>query len=180
MATISLRNAGLRSGNVLFSNLSLTLSDGDRVGLVAANGRGKSTLLRAILGSTELSEGELTRSRGLTVGYVPQDVPEEAFAIPLRDFVESALPAPDRKSEGWRADVALDAIGFPLELVSRPIGQLSGGWQRLALIARGWVTEPDVLLLDEPTNHLDLGRILALESWMNALPRPDDRHYGKP
>jgi ATPase subunit of ABC transporter with duplicated ATPase domains len=171
MATISLCNAGQRAGSILFSNLSLTISDGDRIGLVAANGRGKSTLLRAIVGLTELSEGELSRSRGLTVGYVPQDVPEEALAIPLRDFVEAGLPAADRESEGWRADVAVDGLGFPLDLVTRPIGQLSGGWQRLALIARGWVAEPDVLLLDEPTNHLDLGRILALEQWMEALPR---------
>lgn len=171
MANISLRNAGLRSGNVLFSNISLSISDGDRVGLVAANGRGKSTLLRALVGLAELSEGEISRSRGLTLGYVPQDVPADALHLPLRDFVEAGLPRADRESEGWRADVALDTLGFPLDLVQRPLGQLSGGWQRLALIARGWVTEPDVLLLDEPTNHLDLGRILALESWMAALPR---------
>jgi ATPase subunit of ABC transporter with duplicated ATPase domains len=171
MANLSLRNAGLRAGHVLFSNLSLSLSDGDRVGLVAANGRGKSTLLRAFVGEAELSEGELSRSRGLTVGYVPQDVPANALAVPLRDFVEQALPPADRESEGWRADVALDELGFPLDLVQKPIGQLSGGWQRLALIARGWVRQPDLLLLDEPTNHLDLGRILALENWMAALPR---------
>lgn len=171
MATLSLRNAGLRSGQVLFSNLSLSLSDGDRVGLVAANGRGKSTLLRAFMGLTELSEGELSRSRGLTVGYVPQDVPPDALPIPLRDYVEAALPTAERESEGWRADVALDEMGFPLDLVQKPLGQLSGGWQRLALIARGWVTQPDLLLLDEPTNHLDLGRILALESWLKSLPR---------
>ena len=122
MATLSLRNAGLRSGQVLFSNLSLSLSDGDRVGLVAANGRGKSTLLRAFMGLTELSEGELSRSRGLTVGYVPQDVPPEALPIPLRDYVEAALPTAERESEGWRADVALDEMGFPLDLVQKPLG----------------------------------------------------------
>src|SRR5215217_2448728 len=171
MATISLRNAGLRSGNILFSDLSFALSDGDRVGLVAPNGRGKSTLLRALIGTTELSEGEITRSRGLTLGFVPQDVPHDDLAIPVRDFVEAGLPAGERETEGWRADVALDGLGIPLDLVTRPLSELSGGWQRLVLIARGWVTEPDVLLLDEPTNHLDLGRILQLEAWMQALPR---------
>lgn len=171
MATISLRNAGLRSGNILFSDLSFALSDGDRVGLVAPNGRGKSTLLRALVGTTELSEGEITRSRGLTIGFVPQDVPQDALDVPVRDFVGSALPAAERESEGWRADVALDGLGVPLDLVTRPLRELSGGWQRLILIARGWVTEPDMLLLDEPTNHLDLGRILKLEAWMSALPR---------
>lgn len=171
MATLSLRNAGLRSNQVLFSNLTLSLTDGDRVGLVAANGRGKSTLLKAILGLAELSEGELSRSRGLTVGYVAQDVPEAALDVPLRDFVEAALPPADRETEGWRADVVLDALGFPLDFVSKPLRELSGGWQRLGLIARGWVTEPDLLLLDEPTNHLDLGRISALETWLSSLPR---------
>lgn len=171
MATLSLRNAGLRSNQVLFGNLTLSLTDGDRVGLVAANGRGKSTLLKAIVGLAELSEGELSRSRGLTVGYVAQDVPQAALDVPLRDFVEGALPSSDRETDGWRADVALDSLGFPLDLVSKPLRELSGGWQRLGLIARGWVTEPDLLLLDEPTNHLDLGRIAALESWLAALPR---------
>jgi len=171
MATLSLRNAGLRSNQVLFANLTLSLTDSDRVGLVAANGRGKSTLLKAIMGLAELSEGELSRSRGLTVGYVAQDVPEASLDIPLRDFVESALPPADRETEGWRADVALDSLGFPIDLVSKPLRELSGGWQRLGLIARGWVTEPDLLLLDEPTNHLDLGRIAGLESWLAALPR---------
>ena len=52
-----------------------------------------------------------------------------------------------------------------------PLSKLSGGWQRLAMLARVWVTEPDVLLLDEPTNHLDLARISQLETWLNALPR---------
>ncbi|MCW5722110.1 MAG: ABC-F family ATP-binding cassette domain-containing protein [Devosia sp.] len=171
MATISLRNAGLRSSAVLFSNLTFTLGDGDRLGLVAPNGRGKSTLLRALLAETELSEGEITRSRGLTLGYVPQDVPPEALQLAARDFVETALPRDERETEGWRADVALDELGFPLDLVTRPLGALSGGWQRMALIARGWVSNPDLLLLDEPTNHLDLGRILALERWIAGLPR---------
>jgi ATPase subunit of ABC transporter with duplicated ATPase domains len=171
MATISLRNAGLRSSTLLFSNLSFTLSDGDRLGLAAPNGRGKTTLLRALIGETELSEGDITRSRGLTFGYVPQDLPAGADELTARDFVASALSPADQESEGWRADVALDEFGFPLDLVMRPMGALSGGWQRLALIARGWVSAPDVLLLDEPTNHLDLSRILLLEKWIGQLPR---------
>src|SRR5262249_3986603 len=59
----------------------------------------------------------------------------------------------------------------PEPLRQRPLKQLSGGWQRLALLARVLVTEPDLLLLDEPTNHLDLARIDQLEGWLNALPR---------
>ncbi len=79
---------------------------------------------------------------------------------------------PDRQlSEGWRVDVALEQLEVPEALREKPLKQLSGGWQRFAMLARALVTEADVLLLDEPTNHLDLARIGQLESWLNALPR---------
>ena len=75
------------------------------------------------------------------------------------------------ESEGWRVDVVLEALHVPEDLRQRPLKALSGGWQRLAMLARVWATEPDVLMLDEPTNHLDLGKIAMLEEWLNALPR---------
>ena len=66
----------------------------------------------------------------------------------------------------------LDSLDVPeADARAADVARLSGGWQRLALIARVWVTEPDVLLLDEPTNHLDLAKIGQLETWLNALPR---------
>ncbi len=166
MGTISLRNAGHRAGDLLFSNLNLVIAEGDRVGLVAPNGRGKTTLLRAMAGLSELSEGDITRSRGLTIGYVPQDVPEADLAATLSDFVAAVLDAETRANEGWRVDVVLDELAVPAEMRDRQLGQLSGGWQRMALLARAWVTQPDALLMDEPTNHLDLGRILMLEEWL--------------
>lgn len=171
MGTISLRNAGHRAGDLLFSNLNLVIADGDRIGLVAPNGRGKSTLLRAMAGLTELSEGELTRSRGLTLGYVPQDVPETALGETLSGFVASALNEDTLANEGWRVDVVLDELSIPAEMRDRPLAQLSGGWQRMALLARAWVSQPDALLMDEPTNHLDLGRILMLEEWLSYAAR---------
>ncbi len=167
MGMISLRNAGHRAGDLLFSNLNLVISEGDHVGLVAPNGRGKSTLLRAMAGLAELSEGEVTRSRGLAIGYVPQEVPEASLSHALPDFIGSALDAAILDSESWRVDVVLEELEFPQELRDRQIGQLSGGWQRMALLARCWVTQPDALLLDEPTNHLDLGRIAMLERWLS-------------
>ncbi|TGP59114.1 ABC-F family ATP-binding cassette domain-containing protein, partial [bacterium M00.F.Ca.ET.229.01.1.1] len=66
-------------------------------------------------------------------------------------------------SEFWRVDVVLDSLDVPEDMRGRPMRALSGGWQRLALIASVWVTDPDVLLLDEPTNHLDLSVIEWLE-----------------
>ena len=67
--------------------------------------------------------------------------------------------------------MALQSLEVPEALRRRPLKHLSGGWQRLAMLARVLVTEADVLLLDEPTNHLDLARIGQLENWLNALPR---------
>jgi ATPase subunit of ABC transporter with duplicated ATPase domains len=85
--------------------------------------------------------------------------------------VADALPAEQAESEMWRVDVVLDSLDVPEAMRERDMQALSGGWQRLALIARVWVTDPDVLLLDEPTNHLDLARTSQLESWLNALLR---------
>jgi len=171
MTLINIRNLGLTLGAPLFSQLNLVVNAGDRIGLVAANGRGKSTLLRCIAGTTDASEGEITRSRGLTVGYVEQNIPDALMDHPFDAAVLDALSADRQLAERWRVDVALDSLQVPESLRQRPLRQLSGGWQRLALLARVLVTEADVLLLDEPTNHLDLARISQLESWMNALPR---------
>ncbi|CDZ73105.1 Putative transporter ATP-binding component [Neorhizobium galegae bv. orientalis] len=171
MSLINLRNLGITLSSPLFSGLNLTVNAGDRIGIVAANGRGKSTLLKCIAGTLDASEGEITRSRGLTIGMVEQNVPPALMQASFREAVLQALPADQIDSESWRADVALEGMDVPEALRERPLSALSGGWQRLALIARAWVTEPDALLLDEPTNHLDLAKIALLEDWLNALPR---------
>ena len=119
----------------------------------------------------EANEGEIIRSRGLTVGHVEQDVPEALMDTPFYAAVLEALSVEQRLSERWRVDVALESLEVPETLRQKPLKHLSGGWQRLAMLARVLMTEADVLLLDEPTNHLDLARIGQLENWMNALPR---------
>lgn len=171
MTLINIRNLGVTLGTTLFSKLNLTVSSGDRIGLVAANGRGKSTLLRCLAGTLEATEGDVARSRGLTIGHVDQDVPRALLPLPFHLAVLKVLPADQQVNESWRVDMVLESLEVPEDLRERPVGQLSGGWQRLAMLARVWVTEPDVLLLDEPTNHLDLGKITRLEEWLNALPR---------
>jgi ATPase subunit of ABC transporter with duplicated ATPase domains len=171
MTLITLRNLGVSLGAPLFSELNLVVNAGDRIGLVAANGRGKTTLLRCMAGSMEPSEGEITRARGLNVGYVEQNVPEALMDRPVHTAVLEALPADQQLSESWRVDVALEQLEVPEALREMPLKALSGGWQRFAMLARVLVTEADVLLLDEPTNHLDLERIAQLENWLNALPR---------
>ncbi|WP_438752342.1 ABC-F family ATP-binding cassette domain-containing protein [Pararhizobium sp. O133] len=171
MTLINIRNLGITLSAPLFSKLNLVINAGDRIGLVAANGRGKSTLFRCLAGMLEPGEGDITKARGLTIGYVEQNVAPGLLGLTFRDAVLDALPADQRENESWRADVVLESLDVPDALRERSMKQLSGGWQRIALLARVWVTEPDVLLLDEPTNHLDLGKIALLEDWLNALPR---------
>ncbi len=171
MTLMTLRGLGVMLAAPLFSDLSLTIQPGDRVGLVAANGRGKSTLLRCLAGTAEATSGEITRSRGLRVGHVTQEVPDDVSVLALADAVRGALSLEQQETEGWRVDVVLDDLEVPRDLRSVRVGSLSGGWQRIAMLACVWVTEPDMLLLDEPTNHLDLHRIGRLQDWLGALPR---------
>jgi ATPase subunit of ABC transporter with duplicated ATPase domains len=171
MGTISLRDVSFIAREPLFQHLTLVIDDDDRLGLIAGNGAGKSTLLKCLAGAIEPSSGEIVRSRGLRVGFVEQDVPGTLIDLPLAEAVRRALPPLERDVNAWRVDVLLDELETPDDLRDRPIRALSGGWQRLALIARAWVTEPDALLLDEPTNHLDVAKIHLLEQWINAPAR---------
>lgn len=171
MSLISLKDLSVTLGAPLFCDLSFTLHPGDRVGLVAANGRGKSTLLRCLAGALEPTAGEITRARGLVVGHVEQDVPQALMTQTFRAAVLGGLPADEAETDGWRADMVLDELEVPEAFHQKTLAELSGGWQRTALLARVWIKGPDVLLLDEPTNHLDLTRIGRLQGWLSALPR---------
>ena len=168
MGSISLNSAGITVTDPLFANLNLVIGEGDRVGLVAGNGNGKTTLLRCIAGMQDLTHGEIVRSRGLRVGFVEQDVPARLLPLTLRDAVLDALTADARETDAWRAEVVLDEFETPDDMRDRTVSRLSGGWQRLMLISRVWINEPDALLLDEPTNHLDLGKIIQLERWLKV------------
>jgi ATPase subunit of ABC transporter with duplicated ATPase domains len=171
MLLLNLNDLGLTLGTPLFGNLSLTVATGDRIGLVAANGRGKSSLLRCLAGGIDPTTGDLTRARRLRTALVEQDVPHSLLPLSLHDATLSLLDPETRDTESWRADITLDDLAVPAALRNTPLGALSGGWQRVALLARAWVTEPDLLLLDEPTNHLDLGRIGILQRWLATTAR---------
>jgi ATPase subunit of ABC transporter with duplicated ATPase domains len=170
-AVLGVDNAEFSYGATpVFRNISFQLDDA-RTALVGENGAGKSTLLKCLLGELELIDGQIVRSRGLKIGYVPQDVPEGLADKPLREVLEAALPLTDG-SEDWKVDVLLDEIGVAYETAQQPFGALSGGWQRLMLIAAAArLSEPDLLILDEPTNHLDLSNINTLESWLGQNAR---------
>lgn len=106
MTLVTIRNLGVSLGAPLFSNLNLVVNAGDRIGLVAANGRGKTTLLRCVAGKLDASEGEIVRARGLTLGFVEQNVPDALMDRPVRAAVLDVLPADQQQTKAggsmWR------------------------------------------------------------------------------
>ncbi|MEO8811669.1 MAG: ATP-binding cassette domain-containing protein, partial [Caulobacteraceae bacterium] len=140
-----------------------------RTALVGENGVGKSTLLKCLSGELELNAGTLVRSRGLRVGALPQEVPAELAPLTVREVLARALEKGGAAGENWRIDVMLEDIAAPQGMAETRFGALSGGWQRLMLIAgTARLEAPDILLLDEPTNHLDVGAINTLEGWLTG------------
>ena len=167
MSLIHLSGLGVVSPRPLFRNLDLTIHEADRIGLIAGNGGGKTTLLRCLARQAEPGQGDIAWRRGLRVGFVEQDVPANLLDLTMTEAIRRALPAAEREALAWKIGLVLDMLETPEAMRERPLSALSGGWQRLALIARVWVTDPDVLLLDEPTNHLDMRRLAVLENWIN-------------
>jgi ABC transport system ATP-binding/permease protein len=164
----------------LFTELSLGLRRGDRVGLIGPNGSGKSTLLRILAGIDEPDRGSRTVRRLVRVGYVAQDpvLPEDRTveAVIREGLAAAGEPGEAGEAAGGggtfelegRVGAVMGRAGFhdPSQLVA----SLSGGWRKRLAIARELVREPDVLLLDEPTNHLDLDGILWLEGVLASAP----------
>ncbi len=150
----------------VFDDISFRLDDA-RTALVGENGAGKSTLLKCLTGELELNRGKVIRSRGLRVGVLPQEVPTAFAEQSVRTVLGAALERGGHPGEDWRIDILLDEIGLAPETTEGPFGALSGGWQRLVLIAAAAkLEEPHILVLDEPTNHLDVGNINTLERWL--------------
>jgi len=152
----------------LFDGLSLTIAEGDRVGVIGPNGAGKTTLLRILSGAEEPDDGELHHRRRLRVAMVTQDDVFEPTATVIEVAASGAVPDPERVEDETerqvRVAIALDQLGF--RSPEQPVGELSGGWRKRLAIAAALAADPEVLLLDEPTNHLDLEGILWLEKML--------------
>ena len=148
--------------NPLFQNVSFTVSEGDRIGLIGPNGSGKSTLLRMLAGVVDADEGEIAFRKRIRASYVEQDSkfkPEDTVRSVVEDALKRTnLAGTERDS---RFAETLGRAGFT-DLDTKA-SALSGGWQKRLAIVEALVQAPDVLLLDEPTNHLDLAGIEWLE-----------------
>ena len=140
----------------LFDGLSLTVSDGDRIGVVGINGTGKSTLLRIVAGVDRPDEGQVLRGRGARVGFL-----EQVPVLPP-GTVRQAV------GDGWEGEAALERLGMG-GAADTPVGTLSGGQAKRVALARVLAQPAELLVLDEPTNHLDLGGVAWLEQQLLAF-----------
>ncbi len=151
--------AASRPNRPLFRDLSITVSTGDRIGVVGLNGCGKSTLLRILTGELAPDSGEVRTGRNARVGILPQ----HPVLIPgtVRDAASAGV-------ETWRAEAALSRLGMG-DMLDARTDQLSGGQTKRVALASLLCREWDALILDEPTNHLDLDAITYLEDTLAAF-----------
>ncbi|MDH5765000.1 MAG: ATP-binding cassette domain-containing protein [Gammaproteobacteria bacterium] len=191
---INLSNASLRRGTqTLFAGANITIHQGNRVGIVGANGCGKSSLFELLLGRLEVDEGEISLPPELSIAYVIQEVPAiDRSAIEyvidgdqeLRE-IQQQMKSAESGSNGIllaqlhnkleeinaysvnsRAAKLMNGLGFSNDQLNKPVNSFSGGWRMRLNLAQALICRSDILLLDEPTNHLDLDAVIWLENWL--------------
>lgn len=159
---LDVQNLTKRFGaQVLFDNISFSIAEGQKVGLVARNGTGKSTLMSVLMDKEGHESGDIIYRRDLKVGYLeqsPQFNPEESV-------LQACFNHEDDPEKVLKAKQILTQLH--ITNLEQPMGQLSGGQQKRVALANVLITEPDFLMLDEPTNHLDLEMIEWLEGYLN-------------
>ena len=182
---------------VLFENISLTINQGERIGLIGPNGAGKSTLFSLILGETESTAGEVRLNKNTHIGYLPQEAHFNSTKTVLAELTEGDQRIMGLKKEkekleeegaagskrygdvlhnlevlGYfelehKAEKILMGLGFKERDFNRPITEMSGGWQMRTLLAKLLTYHYDLLLLDEPTNYLDLNAAIWLKDYLS-------------
>ncbi len=195
---LTLRQLSLqRGGKPLFENVSLTVYPGWKVGVIGANGSGKSSLFALLRDELHPDIGDLDLPPRWTVAHVAQETP--ALPAPALEFVldgdaelrqiERDLQAAEAAHDGARqaelhahfdaidgysararAGKLMSGLGFATDQLERPVAEFSGGWRVRLNLARALMCRSDLLLLDEPTNHLDLDAVLWLEQWLRGYP----------
>lgn len=182
------------AGRTLLEKTSLTISAGQRVGLVGPNGTGKSTLFKLIAGELTPDNGEIVIASQVRMGMVRQDLPDDDTS--LLDVVLASdtertrllheaetVEDPNRIADIYerlndinaytapaRAATILAGLGFDDQAQQKPISDFSGGWRMRVALAIALFLEPDLLMLDEPTNHLDFEAMVWLENYMIRYP----------
>ena len=159
---LDVKNLTKRFGaEVLFDKISFSIAEGQKVGLVARNGTGKSTLMSVLMDKEGHESGDIIYRRDLKVGYLEQS--------PKFDPEESVLEACFNHEDDPEKVLKAKQILTQLHITNmdQPMGQLSGGQQKRVALANVLIDEPDFLMLDEPTNHLDLEMIEWLEGYLN-------------
>ena len=159
---LDVQNLTKRFGaQVLFENISFSIAEGQKVGLVARNGTGKSTLMSVLMDKEGYESGSIIYRRDLKLGFLeqsPQFEPEES----VLDACFNHEGDPEKVLKARQILTQLHITNL-----EQPMGQLSGGQQKRVALANVLITEPDFLMLDEPTNHLDLEMIEWLEGYLN-------------
>ena len=161
---------------IIVRGINRSVMAGQRIGILGANGQGKSTLVKTIAGDLQAIAGEVTTGKGLTIGYFaqqeldvlrPQDTPLEHM---IR-LAKEAIAAGNRSVPGREQELRnfLGTFNFGGDMVKQPVGTMSGGEKaRLVLCMLVW-QRPNLLLMDEPTNHLDLNTREALAVALNEF-----------
>ncbi|MCD6438893.1 MAG: ATP-binding cassette domain-containing protein [Halomonas sp.] len=195
---IALRQVALQRGTqTLLDNADLTLHSGIKAGIIGANGAGKSSLFKLLLGELGPDQGDVKMSGGQRIAHMAQEV--EALDRPIVEYVldgdyalrqaeadllaarkaddahrEAELHGLIETLDGYtaesRASQLLVGLGFVQADLKRPLSDFSGGWRMRVNLARTLFMPSDLLLLDEPTNHLDLDALLWLEQWLTRYP----------
>ena len=159
---LDVQNLTKRFGaQVLFDGISFSIAEGQKVGLVARNGTGKSTLMSVLMGKEGHEGGDIIYRRDLKIGFLEQS--------PKFDENETVLEACfNHKGDPEKVLKARQILTqLHITNLEQPMGQLSGGQQKRVALANVLIDEPDFLMLDEPTNHLDLEMIEWLEGYLN-------------
>ena len=154
---------------LLFENLNMSIGEGQRVGLIAKNGTGKSTLLSIINGNEGYDSGDIIFRKGLRVGYLMQspnfNPDESVLDACFRTTIKEEDDRAEREAKMLKAKQILTKL--KIRNLEQPMRELSGGQQKRVALANVLITEPDLLILDEPTNHLDLEMIEWLEGFLS-------------
>ena len=193
---ITLKNLSLQRGTkLIFERVNLTIYAGQKVGIVGANGCGKSTLFALLRDEIHTDAGDLELPPRITIAHVAQETP--ALPVPAIEYVidgdrelrllqqqlakaesehdgtriaeiHAQLDHADGYSANARAARLLAGLGFDQQQLQTPVSAFSGGWRMRLNLAQALMCRSDLLLLDEPTNHLDLETVMWLENWLRA------------